>query len=887
MFVSMYKVGLRFATLQSCGLASFCQHSPRCEWSSFPQALAHAPGGLLAPRRFGIVLIGRGIRFVGALGMFDPYHKWLGIPKEQRPPTFYQLLGISPRETDSEVIEEAAIRQTTHLRGYQMGPHAQECTRLLNEVAQARTTLLNPGLRRDYDARLAPAATAAAPTHAADAVTAQPPRVAAPAFNKDFADFDEPRPCPRARSERTLDVRKSNTSWIIVACVGGAFLLLVVVLLFVLLRPSAAEKQVAVANPPPALPAPKPGPKPAPPVVVPQPDLNPPQPVILPKIAPGDRLPANFADAPFDAWSIQFPETICHLAMSADGSTVAAGSFHRVYVIDYAKRVWRPVLDTATHGGRAFALSPDGAVLAIGDKDSVTVWDLTTGKLLHTLPHAGADLVVCAAFSPDGAKLVTGTQSANPEHCRVRYWDVAAAKLLWTGVGHQRIVTSIAVAAGGDVISRDVDYSHRRWRAADGAEVRNVVNQRLLRENLGADGRHVVGTLQDNRTIELWDMEQNRSVRAFSTQRLAIRLRWGGDGKTAIAVDEANALAFWDVTQGKMLATRNDHAGQLVTELAIAGDGRTAVTAGMANNTVRFWNLVRLHAGQAGGAVSHDYVSETTIAKLSPRSALSERVGGEGGAPFFRFHRDAKPLLGFAGAVGNWNNRSMVRLLHPLYSREHPAPRSDETLLLAKEGYAVGGLNAVGADYCWAIQVIFCRLVGGKLDPNDSYTSPWLSEPRNDPIRRLGMNGQAALGIFGRQGLNTDALGLILALPPETPLNAAPKMILKKDDAFAGNEPLDNVFRSQHAKSYDVKLRAGQIVNIVASAGGLQMPLFVRLSSDQDLTLAADQQRTTKARLYNFCVPRDGAYRITVVNLIRGRIGPFILTVTEGAERAE
>ncbi len=821
--------------------------------------------------------------------MFDPYHKWLGIPKEQRPPTFYQLLGISPRETDHDVIEEAAIRQTTHLRAYQMGAHAQDCTRLLNEVAQARTTLLNPELRRDYDARLAPAATAAAPAHAADAVTAQAPRVAAPAFHEEFADFDEPRPRPRPRSDRTLDVRKSIAPWIIVASVGGGALMLLVIVLPIMWLRIAPDRQIAVANPPPVAPAPKPGPKPAPPMVVPQPARNPPQPVILPKIAPGNRLPANVADAPFDAWNIQFPETIGHLAMSADGSTVAAGSFQRVYVIDYAKRVWRPALDTATHGGRAFALSSDGAVLAIGDKDSVTVWDLTTSKLLHTLPHAGADVVVCAAFSPDGAKLATGTQSGNPQHCLVRYWDIAAAKLLWTGVGHQRIITSIAVAAGGDVISRDVDYSHRRWRAADGAEVRNVVNQRLLRENLGADGRHVVGTLQDNRTIELWDMEQNRSVRAFSTQRLAIRLRWGGNGKTAIAVDEANALAFWDVTQGKLLATRNDHAGQLVTDLAIAGDGRTAVTAGMANNSVRFWNLARLHAGpaQAGGAVSHDYVSENAVAKLPPRSALSERVGGEGGAPFFRFHRDAKPLLGFTGTVGNWNNRSMVRMLHPLYSREHPAPRPDETLLLAKEGYAVGGLNAVGTDYCWAIQVIFCRLNGGKLDPNDSYTSPWLSEPRNDPVRRLGMNGQAALGIFGRQGLNNDALGLILALPSETPLNAAPKVILKKDDAFAGNEPIDTVFRSQHAKSYDVELHAGQIVNVVASSGGLRMPLFVRLSSDQDLTVGADQQRTTKARLFNFCVPRDGRYRITVVNLIRGRVGPFTLTVTEGAEPAD
>ena len=86
--------------------------------------------------------------------MFDPYHKWLGIAKEEQPPTHYRLLGINASEKDPEVIEEAAIRQTTHVRTNQLGPHAEHCTRLLNEIARARSTLLDPEKRRQYDATL-------------------------------------------------------------------------------------------------------------------------------------------------------------------------------------------------------------------------------------------------------------------------------------------------------------------------------------------------------------------------------------------------------------------------------------------------------------------------------------------------------------------------------------------------------------------------------------------------------------------------------------------------------------------------------------------------------------------------------------------------------------
>lgn len=107
---------------------------------------------------------------------FDPYHKWLGIPKTMRPPTHYQILGLTFGESDVEVIEEAAIRQSTHLRTYQIGPHAELCTKLLNEVGRARQVLLNPVKREEYNRRLTSSA-APAPLAAPTMPVAQAPSV--------------------------------------------------------------------------------------------------------------------------------------------------------------------------------------------------------------------------------------------------------------------------------------------------------------------------------------------------------------------------------------------------------------------------------------------------------------------------------------------------------------------------------------------------------------------------------------------------------------------------------------------------------------------------------------------------------------------------------------
>jgi hypothetical protein len=68
---------------------------------------------------------------------FDPYHKWLGIPPDEQPASHYRLLSVPQFESDTDVIETAAERQTLLLRTFQTGPDAELAERLLNEVAPA------------------------------------------------------------------------------------------------------------------------------------------------------------------------------------------------------------------------------------------------------------------------------------------------------------------------------------------------------------------------------------------------------------------------------------------------------------------------------------------------------------------------------------------------------------------------------------------------------------------------------------------------------------------------------------------------------------------------------------------------------------------------------
>jgi WD40 repeat protein len=69
---------------------------------------------------------------------------------------------------------------------------------------------------------------------------------------------------------------------------------------------------------------------------------------------------------------------------------------------------------------KSVAVSPDGKWLASGSQNqTVKIWDLATGKEVHTLRgHKGA--VQSVAFSPDGKQLVSGSLDET-----LKVWDLA------------------------------------------------------------------------------------------------------------------------------------------------------------------------------------------------------------------------------------------------------------------------------------------------------------------------------------------------------------------------------------------------------------------------------------------------------------------------------
>ena len=112
--------------------------------------------------------------------VFDPYHVWLGIPPQEQPANHYRLLTASLFEGNPDVIDNAADRQTAHLRNFQSGKYAKFAEQLLNEVAAARVCLLDPKKKAVYDEQLRARISARSASAIRRAVAAPPAETVSP-----------------------------------------------------------------------------------------------------------------------------------------------------------------------------------------------------------------------------------------------------------------------------------------------------------------------------------------------------------------------------------------------------------------------------------------------------------------------------------------------------------------------------------------------------------------------------------------------------------------------------------------------------------------------------------------------------------------------------------
>jgi hypothetical protein len=85
-----------------------------------------------------------------------------------------------------------------------------------------------------------------------------------------------------------------------------------------------------------------------------------------------------------------------------------------------------------------------------------------------------------------------------------------------------------------------------------------------------------------------------------------------------------------------------------------------------------------------------------------------------------------------------------------------------ETTAIAKPGYAVGAVNTHTGLTVDGFEMIFMRIKGDRLDPSDSYKSPWLGDQNGGGPGSVSSNGNLVVGLLGRSNKELLSLGLVI-----------------------------------------------------------------------------------------------------------------------------
>lgn len=220
----------------------------------------------------------------------------------------------------------------------------------------------------------------------------------------------------------------------------------------------------------------------------------------------------------------------------APSKSIVHGQFHRdskyPTVVGGLERYWPPLLRTLKRyytNSQLFsslplalqptdfcpvAFSQDGSrVVSILDKTRLAVWNIK-----HELKSRGhidniwsvADNVVSVAFSPDGSKVICGSERESV----VRVWDVTSDVRHPPIIlrGHTAAVYSVASSPDGStIVSGSMDRTIRVWKANSGVQVLEGHTDVVYSVAVSPDGSRIVSGSKDQ-TIRLWDLNTGTPI---------------------------------------------------------------------------------------------------------------------------------------------------------------------------------------------------------------------------------------------------------------------------------------------------------------------------------------------------------------------------------------
>ncbi|WP_433379267.1 TIR domain-containing protein [Actinoplanes sp. CA-142083] len=263
----------------------------------------------------------------------------------------------------------------------------------------------------------------------------------------------------------------------------------------------------------------------------------------------------------------------------------------------------------------AVAFSPDGSLVAAGDRNGMTtVWNLTSemtagdfatvraGGAIRTLSFDTRTGVLTTADASATATLWNVTGPGAPQPLAMVTAPASHRATVFGSDGHSLVV------AGGDGKARTWDIADpgHPVRRADVALGSGVV--RAVRYS--PDNRKVAVVATDDRTLTLADATRPDRTTTLAVAGAPVKQTsapaFSPDGRTMAVISGSTTLMLWDVTDIARPVLRSSVGGDFGGMLKFGPDGQVVATSGYSTPAITLWNVAnRAAPGRLATMLGH------------------------------------------------------------------------------------------------------------------------------------------------------------------------------------------------------------------------------------------------------------------------------------------
>jgi WD40 repeat protein len=304
------------------------------------------------------------------------------------------------------------------------------------------------------------------------------------------------------------------------------------------------------------------------------------------------------------------PNGVSAVAFAPDGTSLATLSLDRVVKVwDLAKAKEQATLKSGKVQIMGIAYAGGKALLTVGEDATVRQWDPASGRERSRVRLGLRDMVLAAAFSPDGKLLATsaGNMAERRPEGEVQLWDAATGKKRGVLPGRAAAMYRAVFAPDGKtLVTLGETYSstgvNGELNLPEGEA--KVWDPGKNKERLTVAKATSAAFAPDGKTLAVTGWEDRRPKRvgvvklletATLKERLTIRGHEGSvtdaafspDGKLLATVGEDKLVRLWDVDTGKEQASLKGHR-DAVLFVTFSADGKLLATAGT-EGVVHLW----------------------------------------------------------------------------------------------------------------------------------------------------------------------------------------------------------------------------------------------------------------------------------------------------------